>query len=54
MDYLITEYGWTEMQRLLDVFSEGTTYEGAIERVYGMNLDGLEATWLLSLGRGSS
>ena len=50
VDYLITEYGWATMQRLLDVFAEGETYEQAIERVYRMDLDDLQTAWLRSLG----
>ena len=50
VDFLIEEYRWRRMQRLLDVFSEGSTYEQAIERVYGMDLDELETAWLRSLG----
>ncbi len=49
VDYLIAEYRWPKMQRLLDVFAEGSTYEQAIERVYGMDLDDLETAWLESL-----
>ena len=50
VDYLITEYGWAGMQRLLDVFAEGEIYEQAIERVYRMDLDDLQTAWLHSLG----
>ena len=50
VNYLITAYGWPKMQSLLDVFAEGATYEQAIKRVYRMDLDGLQAAWLQSLG----
>ena len=50
VNYLITVYGWPKMQRLLDVFAEGATYEQAIKKVYRMDLDGLQAAWLKSLG----
>ena len=50
VDYLITVYGWPKMQRLLDVFAEGATYEQAIKKVYRMDLAGLQAAWLQSLG----
>ena len=53
VDYLIEEYGWPRMQRLLDVFSEGAAYEQAIERVYMMDLDTLQTVWSQSL-EGSS
>ena len=49
VDYLIAEYGWSRMQRLLDVFAEGTTYEKAIGKAYEMDLDDLERAWLESL-----
>ena len=50
VNYLITVYGWPKMQRLLDVFAEGATYEQAIKKVYRIDLDGLQAAWLKSLG----
>ncbi len=53
VNYLITEYGWSRVQRLLDVFAEGETYEQAIERVYGMDLHDLETAWRRSLAMSS-
>ena len=50
VDYMITAHGWPKMQELLAVFSEGSTYEAAVERVYGLNLDSLEDAWHSSLG----
>ena len=50
VDYMITAYGWPNMQELLAVFSEGSTYEAAVEQVYGLDLDSLEDAWHLSLG----
>ena len=52
VDYLITEFGWTEMRRLLDMFAEGATYEQSIKRVYRMDLDELQAAWFQSLEHG--
>ena len=52
VDYLITEHKWSKMQDLLSVFSEGATYEEAIKRIYGMDLDSLESAWRQSLGLG--
>ena len=52
VDYLITEFRWTGMRRLLDVFAEGATYEQAIKRVYRMDLDELQAAWFQSLEHG--
>ena len=48
--YLIDTYGWPKMRELLGVFAEGATHEGAIQRVYGKDLDGLEADWRRWLG----
>ena len=53
VDYLITAHGWPRMQSLLGVFAGGATYEQAIQTVYGMDLDGLQAAWLQSLEHGS-
>ena len=50
VEYLITVHGWPKMQELLDVFAEGATHEGAIQQVYGFDLEGLEAAWRQSLG----
>ena len=50
VDYMITAYGWPRMQELLAVFSEGSTYEAAVEQVYGLDLDSLEDGWHSSLG----
>jgi len=33
------------MLELLTVFSEGNSYDGALEKVYGFNMDGLDALW---------
>ena len=52
VEYLITAHGWPKMQELLAVFAQGATYEGAIEQVYEIDLEGLEAAWRQSLGLG--
>jgi hypothetical protein len=43
--YLIQEYGRTKMLQLLNAFAEGNTYDGALEKVYGFDMDGLDAEW---------
>lgn len=48
--YLIDRYGWPKMQELLDVFSEGSTFDGAFQRVYGMDLSQVEDAWRDSVG----
>ena len=50
VDYLISTYGWDQMNALLATLGEGTTYESALEQVYGIDLDGLEQAWRASLG----
>ena len=50
VNYMIDAYGWPKMQELLAVFSEGSTYEAAVQRVYGIDLDSLEDAWHNSLG----
>ncbi len=50
VNYMIDAYGWPKMQELLAVFSEGSTYEAAVEQVYGFDLDSLEDAWHSSLG----
>ena len=50
VDYLIDTYGWHKMRELLAVFAGGAADESAIEAVYGLDYDGLEADWRQSLG----
>jgi hypothetical protein len=49
--YLIKQFGWPKMRDLLQVFKEGATYDKALQQVYGLDTDGLEAQWKASLGR---
>lgn len=48
--YLIGTYGRDKMLELLETFAAGSTYDGALEKVYGFDMDGLNAEWLASLG----
>ena len=50
VEYLITAHGWPKMQELLAVFAQGATHGGAIQQVYGMDIDRLEAAWRQWLG----
>ena len=45
VEFLITSYGQDKMLELLTTFSEGSSYDGALERVYGFDMDGLDALW---------
>ncbi len=45
VDFLITQYGPEKMLTLLKTFKEGSTYDGALQAVYGFNIEGLDAKW---------
>jgi len=45
LDFLITNYGQEKMLELLNTFRQGSSYDGALERVYGFDMDGLDALW---------
>ena len=45
VEYLISTYGKDRMFELLDTLSEGSTYDGALNRVYGFDSDDLEQLW---------
>ncbi len=45
VDFLITNYGQEKMLELLNTFRQGSSYDGALERVYGFDMDGLDALW---------
>ncbi len=47
--YLIDTHGWEKMQELLAVFQDGSTYNDALLRVYGMDMDALDQEWRASL-----
>ncbi len=48
--YLLDTHGKEKMAELLKVFIEGSRYDDALQRVYGFDMDGLDAKWRLSLG----
>ncbi|OGO05751.1 MAG: hypothetical protein A2Y60_01075 [Chloroflexi bacterium RBG_13_54_9] len=48
--YLLDTYGREKMAELLNVFKEGSRYDDALQKVYGFDMDGLDAQWRLSLG----
>jgi len=45
LDFLITNYGQEKMLELLNTFRQGSSYDGALEKVYGFDMDGLDALW---------
>ena len=45
VDFLVTTYGEDKMSALLGAFREGNTYDGALQAVYGFDMEGLDALW---------
>lgn len=45
VNFLISRYGQTQMLELLLTFREGSSYDDALEQVYGFNMDGLDTLW---------
>ena len=45
IQFLREEYGQEKIQELIKVLAEGEIYDDALERVYGVNVDGLEQQW---------
>ena len=45
VEFLIASYGQGKMLELLTTFSQGSGYDGALEKVYGFDMDGLDALW---------
>tara|TARA_Y100000031_G_scaffold155854_1_gene208009 strand:+ start:651 stop:1814 length:1164 start_codon:yes stop_codon:yes gene_type:complete len=45
VEFLISSYGQGKMLELLNIFKQGSTYDGALEQVYGFNMVGLDALW---------
>ena len=43
--YLINEYGQEKMFELLNTFKQGSGYDAALLKVYGFDMDGLDARW---------
>jgi len=43
--FLIKEYGQAKMLDLLNAFRQGASYDGALMKVYGFDMDGLNALW---------
>ena len=50
IQFLIQNYGEQKMLSLLSTFKQGSTYDNALEAVYGFNTSGLDSLWRQSLG----
>ncbi len=44
-EFLISNYGQGKMLELLNTFREGSSYDGALEKIYGFDMDGLDTLW---------
>jgi hypothetical protein len=49
VEYLIDNYGRDKMFELLNTFRQGSGYDEALEKVYGFDMDGLDALWRASM-----
>ncbi len=45
VEFLISSYGQENMLKLLNTFREGSSYNEALEKVYGFDMDGLDTLW---------
>ena len=45
VEFLINNYGQSKMLELLNTFRQGSSYDGALDKVYGFDMDGLDALW---------
>ena len=55
VEFLIDNYGQGKMLELLNTFEQGSGYDGALENVYGFDMDGLDDMWRDSVtGAGQS
>jgi hypothetical protein len=50
VDFITNKLGRDKMAKLLDIFAEGATYDGALTQALGMNTNGLEDAWRASIG----
>ena len=48
--YLIDAHRWEKIRELLAAFQEGSTYDDALLRVYGIDLDALDQEWRQHIG----
>jgi hypothetical protein len=45
VEYLLSNYGQERMLELLAILKQGSTYDEALTKVYGFDIDGLDAHW---------
>lgn len=45
VEFLVKNYGQAKMLQLLSIFREGSSYDGALMKVYGFDMDGLNTLW---------
>ncbi|MFC1995467.1 peptidase MA family metallohydrolase [Chloroflexota bacterium] len=45
VEFLISNYGQDKILELLNTFREGSSYDGALNKVYGFDMDGLSNLW---------
>jgi hypothetical protein len=45
VEFLITNYGRDKMLELLSTFRQGSSYDGALAKVYGFDMGGLDRLW---------
>ncbi len=45
VEFLIGKYGQAQMLELLLTFRQGSSYDGALEKVYGFDMDALDTLW---------
>jgi hypothetical protein len=49
VEYLLDNYGQNKMLDLLTLLKRGSTYDEALNEVYGFDIDGLDARWRVTL-----
>ena len=49
VEYLLDNYGQDRMLNLLTLFKQGNTYDEALTKVYGFDIDSLDARWRATL-----
>ncbi|MFH1003689.1 MAG: peptidase MA family metallohydrolase [Chloroflexota bacterium] len=45
VEFLVSRYGQPKMLEMLNTFRQGSTYDGALQKVYGFDQDGLNTRW---------